>query len=219
MKKDNTFWVGYSDLLTSLFFVMLVLFGVTFVNLRKYIVELEATKDQIEEIKKVEQALGSLDQKYFEFDNQNNRFKLNMDVSFEGGSDKITDISITDRQELYKAGLALYDKLKVLIDENPDIEYLVVIEGNAQRSKYRGKWNYKHIPNEGYKLSYRRALSLVNYWKINRTIPFDKISSNCELLIAGSGYFGQSRESNENKNRRFTIQVTSKIGKFLKTKS
>ncbi len=35
MKKKNFFWVGYSDLLTSLFFVMLVLFVVTFIILKK----------------------------------------------------------------------------------------------------------------------------------------------------------------------------------------
>jgi hypothetical protein len=215
MKKDTIFWVGYSDLLTSLFFVMLILFGATFYNLKKKNEILKVSETQLQEIKKVEKALGSLDRRYFEFDDLNNRFKLNIDVNFRSGSDYITDIPIKEREELYNAGIELYNKLKSLISENPNIEYLMVIEGNAQRSEYGGKWNYIEIPDTGYKLSYKRALSLVNYWKINRGIPFDDIADNCELLIAGSGYFGQSRDKDENKNRRFTIQVTSKIGKFL----
>ena len=211
MKKDNIFWVGYSDLLTSLFFVMLILFGATFYNLKKKNEILKVSEAQLKEIKKVEKALGSLNKEYFEYDELNNRFKLNIDVKFKSGSDDITDITLNERQEIYEAGVELYSKLRFLIEENPDIEYLLVIEGNAQRSNN----NWIKLRNEGYILSYKRALSLLNYWKVNRGIPFDDIASKCELLIAGSGHFGQSRDIDEEKNRRFTIQVTSKIGKFL----
>jgi hypothetical protein len=31
-------------------------------------------------------------------------------------------------------------------------------------------------------------------------------------MIVGSGYFGKSRELNEDENRKFTIQITPKIG-------
>ena len=60
-----------------------------------------------------------------------------------------------------------------------------------------------------------RALSLFNYWK-KIGADFNSLGSQCEVILAGSGYFSQSRdEENENNNRRFTIQVTSKVGKFL----
>jgi len=47
MKKDNIFWISYSDLMTSLFFVMLVLFVVTIGYLK---FNLETTEEQLETI-------------------------------------------------------------------------------------------------------------------------------------------------------------------------
>ena len=89
--------------------------------------------------------------------------------------------------------------------------YLLIIEGNTQRTER----NYIDIPNEGYKLSYRRALGLYNFWK-SMDLDFRKIGEQCEIIIAGSGYFGQSRDlKNERNNRRFTIQITSKVGKLI----
>ena len=62
-----------------------------------------------------------------------------------------------------------------LISKNPNVDYLLVIEGNTQRSNN----NWVTIPNAGYKLSYDRALSLFNYWK-NRGLNFRDIGNNCE---------------------------------------
>jgi len=91
---------------------------------------------------------------------------------------------------------------------------LLIIEGNAQR--YNNNW--KDNPNLGYKLSYNRALALNNYWA-DLGYNFKKLGKQCEVIIAGSGYFSQSRdEENEYNNRRFTIQITSKVGKFLNEK-
>lgn len=215
MKKNNFFWIGYSDLLTSLFFIMLVLFVITFSILRKNNAELVQQNQKLELIKEVEEALGSLDGRYFRYDEFNKRYKLNVDVSFRSGSDDFNDLPLSDRSYLEEAGFALYNTIVDLIEKNPKIEYLLIVEGNTQRAIYNGEWNYQAIPDVGYRLSYRRALALVNFWKNECGIPFEEIRDNCELLIAGSGYFGQSREQNENLNRRFTIQVTSKVGKFL----
>jgi len=215
LKKKNLFWVGYADLLTSLFFVMLVLFVITFAILKEKNSRLSAQNIQLELIKEVEKALGSLDEDYFIYDKVNKRYKLKLDISFRGGSDNFDDLSENDKKYLEEAGRDLFNTIKGLIEENPKVEYLLIVEGNTQRSMYNGDWNYETIPDVGYELSYRRALSLVNFWKNDRKIPFNEINDNCELLITGSGYFGQSRENDENLNRRFTIQVTSKVGKFL----
>ncbi len=48
-RKESFFWTSYSDLMTSLFFVMLVLFVLVIVLLHK---RMEATEAQLEEIKK-----------------------------------------------------------------------------------------------------------------------------------------------------------------------
>ena len=50
-KKESFFWTSYSDLMTSLFFIMLTLFVLVIVLLHK---RMEATEKQLEEIKKVE---------------------------------------------------------------------------------------------------------------------------------------------------------------------
>jgi hypothetical protein len=216
MKKSSIFWVGYSDLMTSLFFVMLVLYIVTFVILNSKSQELTAQAEQLEKIKNVEKALSDLDPRYFEFDDVNKRYRMSIDASFRGDSPDILDIPIETRKEILKAGQNLYAKMEAIISENPDINYLLVIEGLTQRATNSlGKHNWVDIPNAGYKLSYKRSLALYNYWKSNG-LDFRAIGEQCEVIIAGSGYFSQARDvDNEDNNRKFSIQITSKVGKFL----
>ncbi len=212
MSKKNAFWVSYSDLMTSLFFIVLVLYMLTFTFLKVELHEGRLAKKKIERIKEIEKALNSLDKEYFEFNDENKRYKLTIDARFKSGSDLITDIPFPIREELYQAGLELYNRLTEVIDKNPNVDYLLIIEGNTQRSNN----NWIRIPNKGYKLSYERALSLYNYWK-SRGLDFRKIGVNCEVILAGSGYFGHSRDNKvEFNNRRFSIQVTSKIGQLIK---
>ena len=214
MKKSNFFWVGYSDLMTSLFFIMLVLYVVSFAILKSKQGDLQAAADQLKKIENIQLALEGLDENYFTFDRVNKRYKLQVMASFLSGSDKILDIPLPIRQELFRAGRVLYAKVKEVIDRNPSVDYLLIIEGNAQRSNQ----NWITIPNMGYKLSYGRALSLFNYWK-SRGLDFKDLGSQCEIIIAGSGYFGYSRENNEENNRKFSIQITPKIGKLLNKKN
>lgn len=213
MKKGNYFWVSYSDLITSLFFIMLVLYVVTFVKL-KYDQGIMVTQiEKLKEIENVEKALSKLDSTYFQFDDDNKRYKLKVDAKFPSNSADIYSLDNETRAQLVGAGKDLLRKVAKLTNENQDIEYLLVIEGNTAR--YNDNW--KEIPDVGYKLSYERALALFNYWKKNG-IDFNKLNGQCEVMIAGSGYFGQSREEEESMNKRFSIQVTSKVGKFLNSK-
>ncbi|UAN00017.1 hypothetical protein K8354_04605 [Polaribacter litorisediminis] len=197
--------------MTSLFFIMLVLYVISFAILQSKQSTLEAQANQLKEIKNVQKAIESLDTTYYHFDTENKRYKLNIDVRFKSNSSNILDIPNNTRRSLGKAGKNLYDKVKSIIDTSKTIDYLLIIEGNAQRSNN----NWLRNPNMGYDLSYKRALSLFNYWK-KIGADFNSLGSQCEVILAGSGYFSQSRdEENENNNRRFTIQVTSKVGKFL----
>jgi outer membrane protein OmpA-like peptidoglycan-associated protein len=211
MNKSNFFWVGFADLMTSLFFIMLVLYVISFAILQSKQGILEAQANQLKEIKNVQKAIENLDSTYYHFDTENKRYKLNIDVRFKSNSSNILDIPKSTRRNLGKAGKNLYDKVKSIIDTSKTIDYLLIIEGNAQRSNN----NWLRNPNMGYNLSYKRALSLFNYWK-KIGADFNSLGSQCEVIIAGSGYFSQSRdEESESNNRRFTIQVTSKVGKFL----
>lgn len=212
-KKRDLFWLSYSDLMTSLFFVMLVLFVLVY-NMQNKMIgelnqknkELKAAKVELDEIKRIQEALEKLDPTYFLYDKRNKRYKLKVDVQFNRNSSKINDIPILVRYEIYEAGKSIYQLMTQLTKENPNVNYLLIIEGNTQRSGN----NFIKIPDIGYRLSYNRALSLINFWQ-SKGLDF-KNFSNCEILISGSGYFGKSRESKESENRKFTIQITPKIG-------
>ena len=118
MKKSNFFWVGYSDLMTSLFFIMLVLYVVSFAILKSKQGDLQAAADQLKKIENIQLALEGLDENYFTFDRVNKRYKLQVMASFLSGSDKILDIPLPIRQELFRAGRVLYAKVKEVIDRN-----------------------------------------------------------------------------------------------------
>ena len=211
MKKSGFFWVSYGDLMTSLFFVMLVLYVISFTILQSKQSELQAAADQLKKLEDIQLALEGLDENYFKFDRVNKRYKLQVSTQFKSNSSKIGDIPKALRIKIFNAGKVLYAKIDQVIKENPTVDYLLVIEGNTQRSNQ----NWILNPNEGYRLSYRRALSLFNYWK-SMGLDFKDLGSQCEIIIAGSGHFGYSRDqSDERNNRKFSIQVTSKVGKLL----
>ncbi|MBC5772774.1 hypothetical protein H8S95_01755 [Pontibacter sp. KCTC 32443] len=238
MKKTSYFWVGFSDLMTSLFFIILILFSITLLgrqqdqviikscedsttiikDLRAKIDSLNQANNQLtierkkfDEIQNVEKALSTLDPDYYTFDHQNKRYKLKLDVVFKPNESDISNLSLHELDQLMQAGEELYNKVNTLVQANKEIEYLLIIEGNTER--YKNNWVTD--PNRGYELSYERALALFNFWKDNG-IDFNKLKGQCEVIIAGSGYFGQSRNTrDEGYNRRFSIQVTSKVGKFL----
>lgn len=215
-KRTNFFWASYSDLMTSLFFVMLVLFVLTIVMLKK---QAKASEDAIKRVNEVTEALKKLNQDYYTYDEQTKRFKLNVDVQFRPNqSDISTAVGFAlNEPKLEEAGRDLYKLMKSITDKDNSVNYLLIVEGNTQRVAPGGKWNYQTDPNLGYRLSYQRALALVSFWK-SKHINFDNFR-NCEILICGSGYFGKSRTPmtgtrDPDSNRKFSIQITPKLGKI-----
>ena len=201
MKKNGFFWIGYSDLMTSLFFIMLVLFAVT-IGYLKY--NLEATEKQLEKIQELQTAVQELPDKYFEYQPKYKRFKLNKQIQFDRGSSTIKPIY---HNYLIKIGKAVSNLITELKNKDKfkklDIKYLVVIEGMASKDTY--KLNYE--------LSYKRALSLYRFWN-NNGISFNAI--DCEIQISGSGTEGVREYSgnNEYKNQQFLIHIIPKMGKI-----
>jgi len=190
---------------------MLVLYVVTTTLLVVEKNKVEADAKQLEEIRNVEKALSKLDTRYFYFSDNNKRYYLNIDVQFPSNKTSINYIPKDKQLKLVEAGRELYQTVEQVIKENPNISYLLVIEGNTQRNKS----NYLEYPDVGYNFSYKRALSLYNLW-LDHGINFRSFGKQCEIIIAGSGYFGQSRDlDNEDNNRRFTIQITSKVGELI----
>lgn len=200
MKNNNFFWVSFSDLMTSLFFIMMVLFVVTIGYLQ---FQKKATEEQLKKIEEIQAAVRQLPDEYFAYQPEYKRFKLNKEIGFEKGSDEIDTIY---NEYLIDVGNAIQKLVNGLYSNDKykdfDIKYLIVIEGMASKDTY--SYNFE--------LSYKRALSLYRLWKENG-ISFNP--AICEIQIAGSGTDGVREYSGleERKNQQFLIHIIPKIGK------
>ena len=206
-KKESFFWTSYSDLMTSLFFVMLVLFVLTIGLLHKHIDNIsktkEATDKQLEKIKEIETSTQNISPSYFNYEPAYKKHVLNIKVQFSRGNSNIDEIDSFTKQNLLHAGRSLQNSISEITSKYPEIQYLLIIEGQASKDNFR--YNYS--------LSYDRALSLKKYWEYNGI----QFGNNCEVLIAGSGDgtlsgTGNMRNSEEEKNQRFLIHIVPKPG-------
>lgn len=202
-KKGDFFWVSYADLMTSLFFVMLVLFVLTVVILKE---QQKATEQQLKIIKEVQNAVKELPKEHFEYDLKYKRFSLIKKIEFQ--KKQAVFQSDDDRVYLTNVGKSIKDLIDRLKRKyaDQDIKFIILIEGMASDDNYP----------ENFQLSYERALSVKKLWD-EQEIILDE--SMCEVQIAGSGTKGIGRfpNSEEWKNQRILIQVIPKIGE-LKTK-
>ena len=196
--KESFFWTSYSDLMTSLFIIMLVLFVLVIVLLNK---RMEATIIELEDIKKVEASTRDLEGKYFTYNKEYEKFILNIDCQFPVSKYDIELLSDTTRSQLMDAG----QQVKDFLEKHSENQYLVIVEGQASA-------NSEKMTEFNYNLSYQRALSLIKFWATNPDVKFS--DKNCELQIAGSGDGRLSaktmRESVNEKNQRFLIYIIPK---------
>lgn len=225
-KQKDPFWTSYSDLMTSLFFVMLVLFIVCLVKVGKTNREL---KGKVEALDSLNHALNADNEDLRNILQLENQFKVLSESSsleydsikkmfyakdfqekeiFYSNDDKI-------KQEYFGVVDTVgHDLLQILqsLNQNKDFNYQMVIEGNAAikwQNLKSGDYNPDNV--EMYHLSYRRALALYLYWK-SKGIDFRKY--NTEVIIAGSGFNGINRDNKvEDYNKRFIIQIIPKISR------
>lgn len=204
MKKNNIFWISYSDLMTSMFFIMMVLFVVTVAYLQ-YLKN--ATDKQLQKIQELQASVRELPAEYFEFQPQYKRFKISKQIQLERG-DYI--ISSVDSSYLADVGKSITNLITNLNNDNRfkdlNIKYLIVIEGMASNLKDNYKLNFE--------LSYQRALALYRLWQ-KKGIVFDP--RLCEIQIAGSGTDGirEYTGPDEYKNQRIFIHIIPKMGKLV----
>lgn len=208
-KGDNSsFWVSYGDLMTSLFFVMLVLV----IGLLAWVQSLDqfakkeevyqATQKQIDKINELQKSTEDLDPKYFAYDDRYKKFVLNIEIKFPRESAYFGELPEETQNQLFEAGNILYSFIS---DKHKELgaDYVLVIEGQASKDHY--------IYNN--ELSYRRALSLKNFW-LNNGLDFSSIGG-CELLVAGSGTGGVPRDTtDEENNQRFLVTLITKPGEI-----
>ena len=199
MSKRSFFWASYADLMSSLFFIMLILFILTIIMLQK---QVEATEAEINKIKEIQNAISNIDSTYFAYNAEHKKHILKIDVGFHTNSADITDIGIGTRLQLLNAGKAINQFIHEAC-KRYNAQYLLIIEGQASKDNF--------IRNN--ELSYERALALVNYWRGNG-ILFNP--NQCEVIISGSGQDGTLRMqpdvAGNVKNQRFLIHILPKPG-------
>lgn len=229
-KGESFFWTSFSDLMTSLFFIMLVLYVLTYIMLKKKENELvntvEDLKHKLEVYDLVEQNLRPLKQDtlLFRYEEDYKRFTLAFDVSFELGKFEIEQGDLKNyavtASKIRSVGTQLQktiDNLAMNKATNPAMEnvsYLVIISGYASHL-------LSGTQSSDYDLSYHRAYSLWAYWKsIGIDFEASKYEGLIDLQIAGNGWGGVGRferdpqnfMESEKKNQRFIIQIVPKIG-------
>lgn len=206
-KKESFFWTSYSDLMTSLFFVMLVLFVLVIVLLHNKMEEIErerkATQEQLDKITEIEESIQNINKDYFEYDETYKRHTLkNVDISFHTGSSDINDIS-QEHDRLLTVGRSIKEFVDNAVSQNPNVKYLLIVEGQSSKDNFL----------RNFELSYERSLALVRFWERNKII----LNPNqCEIIISGSGTASPFRVlpdvSGNKANQRFVIHIIPKTG-------
>ena len=208
--RESYFWTSYSDLMTSLFFIMLTLFILTVVLLNQ---RMKATVNELEQIKAIQESTKELEQKngYFEYKEEYEKYSLKIDVFFPVLQTDFSYLSQSTRDQLDLAGTEIVSFLK----RHKDNKYLLIIEGQASL-------NGLNWMDKNYQLSFERAKNLMKFWLPKFKVvhpnedPLDApmLVKNCEIQIAGSGdgrlNVSSMRDSIEEKNQRFLIYIIPK---------
>ena len=126
---------------------------------------------------------------------------LKITVHFPSRKSELEYIDQYTQEKLIEAGEALAKSVHDITNKYPEVQYILVIEGQASRDNYQ----------ENYELSYKRALTLKKLWD-NNSINF---GNKCEVVIGGNGDgklsgTGFMREKNESANQRFLIHILPK---------
>ena len=236
--KKDSFWLSYSDLMTSLFFIMLVLFLICIMVVKPVSIDVSAVIRQNDSLRK---ALEIVKYSAKEFEDENKRLKVSYEqlqslVQLEGQF-KILSASSTLRYDEGKRTFIAKELEGIEIFREEDDRIKGEYEGKVTQvgkdlEKVLGELKEKNpdfrflLVIEGtsandvrkpmgkdreynYNLSFSRALTLYNFWR-ERNIDLRKY--NTEILICGSGLNGINRDDrNEANNKRFVIQILPKV--------
>jgi len=196
--------------MTSLFFIMLTLFILAIALLHHEVVQIgkerDATKEEINKINEIRNAIQSIDPTYFDYNAEYKKHILKTVVKFDRGSSDINNLDQETKNELMAVKNSISKFLGDLYEKDKSASYLLVIEGQASKDSYS-------LNNQ---LSYDRALALFNFWFPKEkgketTLKFDNYP--CEVVIAGAGCMdGKPRAAKNDDNQRFLIQIMPKPG-------
>lgn len=149
MKKrgDSFFWMSFADLMTSLFFIVLVLYVLTFIMLQRQkeqvIKDNEELRNKLRVYELVEQNLKPLKENtvLFRYEEEYKRFTLAFDVNFELSRYNIAEGDLknfsTTSSNIRSVGRQLQYTIDLLAQNksnNPsmkNVSYLLIISGYA----------------------------------------------------------------------------------------
>ena len=188
-----------------MFFIMLVLFVLAVALLHRHMDEIDkerrATQEQLRIIEEIEEATKTIDTRYFEYSPEHKKHVLTTKVHFPAQQYELQYIDQFTQEELINAGKAIATSINNITTKYPEVQYILVIEGQASKDSYA----------QNYELSYNRALTLKILWEKN-DINF---GSKCEVVIGGNGDgklygTGFMRDPKESNNQRFLIHILPK---------
>lgn len=225
-KQKDPFWTSYSDLMTSLFFVMLVLFIICLIKVGKINSNLQDTNTKLIQTKDSVLAANRDLENILQLQNQFKILSQSTSLEYDSIRKMFYAKDFQEKEIFYpeddkiKPGFyeivdtVGHDILQILqkLNQNKDFKYQMVIEGNAAiRWNDLKTGNYDPDNVQMYHLSYRRALALYLYWK---KLGIDFRKYNTEVIIAGSGFNGINRDTLvEEYNKRFVLQIIPKINR------
>ena len=220
-KGSGFFWPSYADLMTSLFFIMLVLFVITVVALKEKQKDLEEEKEFLEEEKKKVEVDAIKFKEIEKMDEQVNKLR-NSDVfeylegcnkyivkAFKGKSIFLPLSSIIKDEYIDKT-IEVGREIKIMLNELNKSEDTTTVSGKAKKMGFylviegnmANTWNFsipKYDP-AGFSISYKRALAVDELWRAH---GIDLRDVGAEYIIAGSGYTGECRDEEiEDNNKR-----------------
>jgi hypothetical protein len=212
-KKKFYFWTSYSDLMTSLFVIMLVLFVMALAMFKSKNHELEVSNDDLKKIIERYQQITRLEEQIAPLQKDNGFHYLDdcqkFVVSDLMGVEIFDPYKTTIKEEFIKPAINAGRKIEEFISRlDSELQYLLVIEGNMAN-----RWDRSIDRDDvtGYTTSYLRALAVYNLWKENG-INFRR--DNIEVMLCGSGFNGLCRDNTEENNKRFSVQVIPKVSQI-----
>ena len=234
--KGALFWTSYSDLMTTLCFVMLVLFIVVTIAMGRIV---QNNKDVIDELKYLRAQKDSIEIMKERIEKMQNtiladRKKVEKIEQIEKSIQNIDNDWFEYKAKYKKHMLKIdvtFESMKSDITNIPietredlyqaglaierflnkaDAEFGKTVEYLLIIEGQASKDNY----DRNFELSYERALALYKYLRDNRGLDLKR--DNCEVLISGSGTQGTMRalpDNGSNKtNQRFLIHILPKPG-------
>jgi outer membrane protein OmpA-like peptidoglycan-associated protein len=193
-------------MMTSLFFIMLVLFILTVGYLLHVQKGLKMTIEQQKQLLNLNKQFKPLEESgYFHYLPRCKKYIVKDLMGHEIFKPEETTIKPRFRKSTLEAGKRIMQFLERLNRSNPSLSYLLVIEGNTANTYDR---QYDKNNNWGYITSYKRALAVYNLWQAH---DIDLRQYNAEIMLCGSGFNGLCRAKKEKNNKRFSIQIIPKV--------